>query len=96
LPSETEIVIIDSLDEQVHKNSPEFAPELQARATCIKADLRDIESYREAAEGTDCVSILLTYTPSKFSGSHKLIYLQYWDTPLSTHYKVDSQLFFIQ
>ncbi len=62
LPSETEIVIVDSLDEQVHKNSPEFAPELQARATCIKADLRDIESYREAAEGTDVVVHLASQT----------------------------------
>ena len=62
LPSETEIVIVDSLDEQVHKTSQEFAPELQTRATCIKADVRDIEAYREAVEGTDVVVNLVAQT----------------------------------
>ncbi|KAB8330879.1 SDR family NAD(P)-dependent oxidoreductase [Scytonema tolypothrichoides VB-61278] len=62
LPSETEIVIVDSLDEQVHKTSRQFAPELQARATCIKADVRDIEAYREAAEGTDVIVNLVAQT----------------------------------
>lgn len=62
LPSETEIVIVDLLDEQVHKTSREFAPELQARATCIKADVRDIEAYGEAAEGTDVIVNLVAQT----------------------------------
>ncbi len=62
LPSETEVVIVDSLDEQVHKTYKEFAPELQARATCIKADVRDIEAYREAAEGTNVVLHLVAQT----------------------------------
>jgi dTDP-L-rhamnose 4-epimerase len=62
LPSETEIIIVDLLDEQVHKTSQEFVPELQARATCIKADVRDTETYREAAEGTDVVVHLVAQT----------------------------------
>lgn len=62
LPTDAEIVIVDSLDEQVHKTSQEFAIELQARATCIKADVRDIEAYRDAAEGTDVVVHLASQT----------------------------------
>jgi dTDP-L-rhamnose 4-epimerase len=62
LPSKIEIVIVDSLDEQVHKTSREFAPELQARATCIKADVRDIQAYREVVEGTDVVVHLVAQT----------------------------------
>jgi len=62
LPLSTEIVIVDSLDGQVHKSSPEFAPELQARATCIKADVRDIDVYRDLAEGTDVIIHLAAQT----------------------------------
>jgi dTDP-L-rhamnose 4-epimerase len=62
LPTQAEIVIVDSLDEQVHKTSQEFAIELLERATCIKADLRDIEAYRDAAEGTDVVIHLASQT----------------------------------
>ncbi|MFB8790502.1 MAG: SDR family NAD(P)-dependent oxidoreductase [Potamolinea sp.] len=62
LPTDAEIIIVDSLDEQVHKTSQEFDVELQARATCIKADVRDIEAYRDAAEGTDVVVHLASQT----------------------------------
>lgn len=55
LPINSEIILVDSLDRQVHKTSPEFVPELQARATCIKADVRDIDVYRDVAEGTDVI-----------------------------------------
>jgi dTDP-L-rhamnose 4-epimerase len=62
LPISTEVVIVDSLDPQVHKASQIFAPELQKRAICIQADVRDIEAYRDAAEGTDVVIHLVAQT----------------------------------
>jgi dTDP-L-rhamnose 4-epimerase len=62
LPISTEVVIVDSLDPQVHKASQTFAPELQARATCIQADVRDIESYRDVAEETDVIIHLVAQT----------------------------------
>jgi dTDP-L-rhamnose 4-epimerase len=62
LPTQHEIVIIDSLDEQVHKTSPDFAPELKARATCIKADIQSIEDYIEVLEGIDIVIHLAAQT----------------------------------
>lgn len=62
LPAEAEIVIVDSLDAQVHKASQEFAPELQAQATCIRADVRDIDAYRDAIEGTDVIIHLVAQT----------------------------------
>lgn len=62
LPISTEIVIVDSLDPQVHKASQIFAPELQKRAICIQADVRDIEAYRDAAEGTDVIIHLVAQT----------------------------------
>ena len=62
LPAETEIVIVDSLDGQVHATLPEFAPEIQNRAICIKADVRDTDAYRDVAEGTDVVIHLAAQT----------------------------------
>lgn len=62
LPISTEVVIVDSLDPQVHKASQIFAPELQKRAICIQADVRDIEAYRDAAEGTDIIIHLVAQT----------------------------------
>ena len=62
LPISTEIVIVDSLDPQVHKASQIFGPELQKRAICIQADVRDIEAYRDAAEGTDVIIHLVAQT----------------------------------
>lgn len=62
LPLNTEIVIVDSLDEQVHKNCRDFTSELKERAICIRADVRDIDTYREAAEGTNVVIHLASQT----------------------------------
>jgi dTDP-L-rhamnose 4-epimerase len=61
-PIDCEIVVIDSLDTQVHQTSPDFAPELTARAQCIKADVRDLEQHIEAIEGTDVVIHLAAQT----------------------------------
>jgi dTDP-L-rhamnose 4-epimerase len=62
LPISTEVVIVDSLDPQVHKASQIFAPELQHRAICLQADVRDIEAYRDAAAGTDVIIHLVAQT----------------------------------
>jgi len=62
LPADAEIVVIDSLDEQVHQSSDDFAPELKARAICIKADVQCIEEHIEAVEGTDVVIHLASQT----------------------------------
>lgn len=62
LPSSAEVVIIDSLDEQVHKSLRDFAPELKERATCIKADVQEIEAYRDIVEGTEVVIHLASQT----------------------------------
>ena len=62
MPPDVEVVIIDSLDEQVHRKSQDFAPELIARAKCIKADVQDIADYREAIAGTDVVIHLAAQT----------------------------------
>ncbi len=61
-PIDWEIVIIDSLDPQVHTTAPDFAPELTARAKCIKADVQDIAEHIEAIEGTDVVIHLAAQT----------------------------------
>ncbi|MDY7006342.1 MAG: NAD-dependent epimerase/dehydratase family protein [Cyanobacteriota bacterium] len=53
LPQEAEIILVDSLDPQVHKDQAEFITELRQRATCIKADIRDPDAYVSAMEGTD-------------------------------------------
>ncbi len=62
LPPQVEIVIVDSLDQQVHAALQEFSPELLGRAKCIQADIRDIDSYGQAAEGTDVVIHLASQT----------------------------------
>lgn len=62
LPSDADVVVIDSLDEQVHRNSHDFAPELKARAKCIKADVQSIEEHQAAIEGTDVVIHLASQT----------------------------------
>ena len=62
MPPDVEVVIIDSIDEQVHRKSQDFAPELIARAKCIKADVQNIGDYREAIAGTDVVIHLAAQT----------------------------------
>jgi dTDP-L-rhamnose 4-epimerase len=61
-PIDWEIVIIDSLDPQVHTTAADFAPELTDRAKCIKADVQDIGDHLEAIEGTDVVMHLAAQT----------------------------------
>lgn len=62
LPAEAEIILLDSLDPQVHKIRTEFADELQERAICIKADVRDCEAYLEALDGAEVVVHLASQT----------------------------------
>lgn len=62
LPSNAEVVVIDSLDEQVHRTFPDFAPEIKARAKCIKVDVQEIEHHKEAIEGIDVVIHLAAQT----------------------------------
>jgi len=62
LPLDAEIIILDSLDEQVHRTSSDFAPELKARAKCIKADVQDIEAHKDVIEGTDVIIHLASQT----------------------------------
>ena len=62
LPRDTEIIIIDSLDEQVHRTSLSFDPYLEKRAKCIEADVQSIENYREILEGVDVVVHLAAQT----------------------------------
>jgi dTDP-L-rhamnose 4-epimerase len=61
-PIDWEIVVLDSLDGQVHQTSPDFAPELRARAKCIQADVQNIEDHIAAIEGTDVVLHLAAQT----------------------------------
>jgi dTDP-L-rhamnose 4-epimerase len=61
-PTNHEIFILDSLDEQVHKSSQDFDAELKAKATCIKSDVQSIEDHIEALEGIDVVIHLAAQT----------------------------------
>jgi dTDP-L-rhamnose 4-epimerase len=62
LPSNVEIVIVDSLDPQVHRTQTDFSQELQERATCLKADIRDPSSYLVLLEGADVIVHLASQT----------------------------------
>jgi len=62
LPQDFEIIVLDSLDPQVHTKSQDFTPELKSRAQCIKADIQDIANYKEIIEGTDVVVHLVAQT----------------------------------
>lgn len=62
IPDPIEVVIIDSLDPQVHPLSQDFPPELKERAKCIKADIQSIDVHRDAIEGTDVVIHLAAQT----------------------------------
>ncbi|NJM64421.1 MAG: NAD-dependent epimerase/dehydratase family protein [Acaryochloris sp. RU_4_1] len=61
-PAEHEIIVLDSLDEQVHKTLPDFSPELKVRAMCIQADVQLIEDHAEILEGVDVVIHLAAQT----------------------------------
>ena len=77
LPTSTEIVVVDLLDPQVHTTSQEFSPELQIRATCIQADVRDIEAYRDMAEGSDVIIHLVAQTGTGQSMYEMSKYIQH-------------------
>lgn len=62
LPTHAEVIVLDSLDPQVHRKLPDFAPEVKARATCIQADVQDIEAYQSTIEGTDVIIHLASQT----------------------------------
>jgi dTDP-L-rhamnose 4-epimerase len=62
LPADAEIIIIDSLDEQVHKTLRDFAPEIKERALCIKDDIQNIEVHKEHIEGAEVVIHLAAQT----------------------------------
>lgn len=62
ISSEVEIVVVDSLDPQVHKTSRDFSNELGERATCIRADVRDVKQYIRTLDGSDVVVHLAAQT----------------------------------
>jgi len=77
LPADCDVVVVDSLDDQVHKSLPGFAPELQRRATCIKADIRNTDAYAEAMSGTDVLIHLAAQTGTGQSGYEISKYVQH-------------------
>jgi dTDP-L-rhamnose 4-epimerase len=62
LPAEIEVVVVDSLDEQVHPGRTGFPGQMAARAQCVRADVRDTRLYAAAAEGVDVVVHLAAQT----------------------------------
>jgi len=76
LPADTDIVIVDCLDEQVHGGSREVPPVL-ARADFIRADIRDTHLYASAAEGADVVVHLAAQTGTGQSMYETSRYLQH-------------------
>jgi dTDP-L-rhamnose 4-epimerase len=62
LPMDAEVVLVDSLDEQVHKNKTDFAEELRKRAVCLKVDIRVRDAYAQALEDTEVVVHLTAQT----------------------------------
>lgn len=62
IPADAEVIILDSLDEQVHRSAHDFAPELKDRAKCIRADVQLIDEHKAAIEGTDVVIHLAAQT----------------------------------
>ena len=77
LPEDWEVILVDSLDDQVHKIQRDFAPELQERATCIRADIRNCEAYEDALKGTDVVIHLAAQTGTGQSGYEISKYVQH-------------------
>ena len=62
LPGNIEIVVVDSLDKQIHSENNQFPDELLQRAECIKADVRQIERYGHAIEKCDIILHLAAQT----------------------------------
>lgn len=62
LPEKAELILVDSLDPQVHRSSRDFAPHLQERAKCIQADVQNIELHKDVLEGIDVAIHLASQT----------------------------------
>src|SRR5438445_268354 len=62
LPSHVVVVVVDLLDEQVHGKNAEFPADVKTRATCVRADVREVEQLKSAAVGTDAVVHLAALT----------------------------------
>ncbi|MBD1848399.1 NAD-dependent epimerase/dehydratase family protein [Cyanobacteria bacterium FACHB-63] len=62
LPTDAEIVVLDSLDQQVHRGLQDFAPEIKERAKCIQVDVQNVETHKSAIEGTDIIIHLAAQT----------------------------------
>ena len=62
LPFDCDIVLLDSIDGQVHSLIDDFSEDLKSRALCIKADIRDQAAYVQALEGSDAVVHLASQT----------------------------------
>jgi len=62
LPDAIEILVLDCLDRQTHRSSPDFPARVSARAVCIRSDVRDVHLYQKALEGLDVVVHLAAQT----------------------------------
>ena len=62
LPDQADVVLLDSIDPQVHRSQTDFATELSQQAKCVKADVRDWQTYLEELEGSDVVVHLASQT----------------------------------
>jgi nucleoside-diphosphate-sugar epimerase len=45
VPIDADVVVLDSIDQQVHKTKTEFAQELSENALCLKADIQDKSAW---------------------------------------------------
>ena len=62
LPSDYDLTIVDSLEPQIHGVNAKFSKEMQDRAHCIHADIRELDRYADALEGVECVVHLASQT----------------------------------
>lgn len=77
LPGTIDIVLVDSLEKQVHAVVQDFSTFLKNRATCIKADIRNPEAYKSALKGSDIVVHLASLTGTGQSMYEISRYVQY-------------------
>ncbi len=62
LPTNVNVIVVDSLVREVHGENPQFPPDVEARATCIRCDVRDTNGWKEAVAGADVVVHLAALT----------------------------------
>jgi dTDP-L-rhamnose 4-epimerase len=77
LPEGVEVVVVDSLVEQVHGRAGRFPDDVLQRATCLKCDLRDVEQWRRAATGAETVVHLASLTGTAQSMSQQSRYIEH-------------------